>query len=74
MKMKDPLYAGKKLKMARSASPSGNATYRVKRGDTLAKVAKKYKTSISELRKLNRMKQSDSLHVDQKLKLPQTTS
>ncbi|MEI8173677.1 MAG: N-acetylmuramoyl-L-alanine amidase [Deltaproteobacteria bacterium] len=74
MKMKDPLYAGKKLKVAGSASPSGNATYRVKRGDTLDRIAKKYKTSVSELRKLNRMKQTDSLYVDQKLKLPQTTS
>lgn len=74
MKMKDPLYAGKKLKMAESASPSVIATYRVQRGDTLDRIAKKYKTSVGELRKLNRMKQSDPLYVDQKLKLPQTTS
>ncbi|MCX5853800.1 MAG: N-acetylmuramoyl-L-alanine amidase [Deltaproteobacteria bacterium] len=74
MKMKDPLYAGKKLKMAGSVSPSVIATYIVKRGDTLGRIAKKYKTSVSELRKLNRMKQTDSLYVNQKLKLPQTTS
>jgi N-acetylmuramoyl-L-alanine amidase len=74
MKLKDPLYAGKKLKMPGSPSPSVIATYRVKRGDTLDRIAKKYKISVGELRKLNRMKQSDPLYVDQKLKLPQTTS
>jgi len=42
----------------------------VKKGDTLDKIARRYNTSISELRRLNRIKRADVLYVDQKLKLP----
>jgi len=80
MKLKDPLYAGTKLKVTeiekegkqkhKKAASSGPLTYRVKKGDTLDKIARKHNTSISELRRLNRMKRSDVLYFDQKLKLP----
>jgi LysM repeat protein len=49
-------------------------TYRVKEGDTLDKIARRCKTSISELRRLNRMKRADVLLVNQKLKLPSNPS
>jgi N-acetylmuramoyl-L-alanine amidase len=80
MKLRDPLYAGTKLKVTeiekegkqkhKKAASSGPRTYRVKKGDTLDKIARKHNTSISELRRLNRMKRSDVLYFDQKLKLP----
>jgi N-acetylmuramoyl-L-alanine amidase len=86
MKMKDPLYAGKTVKIMdtragggdaekkRTASKPGAVSYRVRNGDTLDKLARKYNTSIQELRRLNHMKRTDTLYVDQKLKLPQNSS
>lgn len=41
----------------------------VKKGETLGSIAKKYHTSISKLRKANKLK-SDRLNIGQKLKLP----
>jgi LysM repeat protein len=85
MKIKDPLYFGRKLKVPGTEKKKVEAkktvsvkakvhTYRVKKGDTLDKIAQKYKTSISELRALNKMKRSDVLYVDQKLKLPSNST
>ena len=80
MKLKDKLAPGMKINIAahdKEAKPkkvkgssSDFITYRVKNGDTLDKIAKKYKTSISEVRKLNGMKKSDGLYFDRKLKIP----
>jgi N-acetylmuramoyl-L-alanine amidase len=81
MKLKDTLYAGMKIKVAgiekeakkkhkKADASSRPLTYKVKKGDTLDKIARKYNTSISELRRLNRMKRSDVLYFDKKLKLP----
>ncbi|RUM31500.1 MAG: hypothetical protein DSY42_02605, partial [Aquifex sp.] len=44
-------------------------TYRVKRGDTLIKIAKRFKVSLKDLKKINNLK-SDKLYVGQKLKIP----
>ncbi|MEW6335068.1 MAG: N-acetylmuramoyl-L-alanine amidase [Thermodesulfobacteriota bacterium] len=44
--------------------------YRVKRGDTLAKIAKLHGTTVQALTKLNRLKPGESLHVDRKLVVP----
>lgn len=84
IKLKNPLYVGKKLKVVeiekkenkknRVVSSSETLIYKVKKGDTLDKIAKKYNTSISELRKLNRMKNTDVLYFDRKLKLPRNPS
>ena len=85
MKMKDSLYVGRKLKMPdtevdekevkkSAAVKSKSFTYRVKKGDTLDKIARKCNTSISELRKLNQIKRADLLYVNQKLKLPSSPS
>ena len=43
--------------------------YRVKRGDTLIKIAKRFKVSLKDLRRINNLK-SDKLYVGQKLKIP----
>ncbi|MBN1613378.1 MAG: N-acetylmuramoyl-L-alanine amidase [Deltaproteobacteria bacterium] len=48
--------------------------YRVKKGDTLSEIAKRFKTSVEVLMGLNHMKCADSLYVDQKLKLPRNPS
>ncbi len=45
-------------------------TYKVKKGDSLSKIAKKFHTSIRTLRKLNGLKKNSILRVGQKLKVP----
>jgi len=98
MKLKDPLYVGRILKIRepgegtgvaaergkqkRAAKDAGDVqdttqkttVYRVKRGDTLEKIARKHNTSVGELRKLNKIKQSDVIFVGQNLKLPRNPS
>jgi N-acetylmuramoyl-L-alanine amidase len=81
MKMQEPLYVGRKIKLPSAEANAGQAektasnqskanVYRVKKGDTLDKIARRCNTSVSELRRLNRMKRADLLYVDQKLRLP----
>lgn len=91
MKLRDPLYVGRQLKIASrpagnggtqsgdkpvlekkplSAAKSGKTFHRVKKGDTLAGIAKKYGTTVSALAKENRLKPSAPLHVDRKLVIP----
>ena len=48
--------------------------HRVKKGETLDIIARRNGTTIGELRQLNRMKPSDPLLADQKLKLPLQSS
>ena len=43
--------------------------YRVKRGDSLAKIAKRFGTTVSELKRINRLK-SSVIYPGQKLKVP----
>ena len=85
MKANEPLHAGRKLMVPNAEDKTVEVkkpvvvkskihTYRVKKGDTLDKIAQKYKTSIGELRKLNKMNHADVLYVDQKLKLPPHSS
>ncbi len=49
-------------------------TYKVKRGDTLDTIARKYKTRIDVLLSLNNMKLTDPLYANQPLKLPGDSS
>ena len=48
--------------------------HRVKKGETLDIIARRNGTTIGELRQLNRMKPSDPLLADKKLKLPLQSS
>jgi LysM repeat protein len=73
----DRIYAGQVLKVSGTASkpaksdnkPLAKTTvYKVKKGDTLSAIAKKYKTSVSSLKKLNNLK-SDMIYVGQALKV-----
>ena len=43
-------------------------TYKVKQGDTLYAIAKKYKVSVNDIKKWNKLK-SDKLNIDQRLKI-----
>ena len=52
------------------AKKNGTVTYRVKKGDTLEKIASRHETTVAELLKLNNMKLKDPLWVDRKLKVP----
>lgn len=51
-----------------------NRTYVVKAGDNLSNIALKYKTTVSELVKLNNIKNANLIHPGQVLKLPNGTS
>jgi N-acetylmuramoyl-L-alanine amidase len=81
MKLQEPLYVGRKLKLPYTEANAGEAektavrkskayVYRVKKGDTLDKIARQCNTSVSELRRLNQIRRADVLYVDQKLRLP----
>lgn len=52
-----------------NGSGSSATTYTVKKGDTLSAIAKKYNTTVSELAKLNNIKNVNIINVGQVLKL-----
>ena len=74
----DRLRVGAKLDIStcgkRPESTGGSARaasfHEVKRGDTLAKIGKRYGTTPSKLRKLNKLKEGQWIIVGQKLRLP----
>ena len=86
MKPKDPLWVARKLKVPVAENEKGRdapaekktaakpqkktATYVVKKGDTLEKIASKHNTSIAALMKVNKIKLSDPLYVNRKLIVP----
>jgi murein DD-endopeptidase MepM/ murein hydrolase activator NlpD len=50
------------------------ATYKIKRGDTLSAIAKKYGTTVNELVKLNNIKNPNLIYAGATLKLPGSSS
>jgi N-acetylmuramoyl-L-alanine amidase len=86
MKLKDPLWVDRKLKVPSVEKEKGreapaekktaskakkkNATYTVRRGDTLEKIAVKHNTTIAALMKANKIKLNDPLYVNRKLIIP----
>lgn len=55
----------------RKAKPTGGGTrYIVRRGDSLWKLAKRFRTNIKRLRRLNNLSQRARLKVGQRLKIP----
>jgi len=49
---------------------SNTAAYTVRKGETLSKIAKKYRTSVGAIAKLNHIRSSSKIHTGQKLKVP----
>jgi LysM repeat protein len=86
MKPRDPHWVDRKLKVPAAEKEKGReapaekntaaksqkktATYVVKKGDTLEKIASKHNTSIAALMKVNKIKLSDPLYVNRKLIIP----
>lgn len=88
MKPRDPLYAGKVIKIREAEKPGGSektakkksegstprtTIYIVKKGDSLDAIARKHKTTVSALKDLNQGKRLAPLYVDQRLKIPATS-
>ncbi len=68
------LSRGSAPKTVSASSVHGGAVYRVRSGDTLSRISRKYGTSVSELKALNGLR-SDRLYVGQTLQVsPRTTS
>ncbi len=61
------------LVFSTQAQASNTTTYTVKAGDSLSLIAVKHHTTISELKKLNKLT-SDMIYVTQKLKVPGSTT
>jgi LysM repeat protein len=51
-------------------SPGNNTTYVVVRGDTLLRIALRYKTTISQLLALNNLRNPNVIYIGQKLNIP----
>lgn len=61
MGKKDQIHTGMVLAVGKAVRPKSK-TYKVKRGDTLWLIAKKYNMSTQKLRKLNHMRRKDRIH------------
>ncbi|WP_175476539.1 N-acetylmuramoyl-L-alanine amidase [Syntrophus gentianae] len=53
---------------------SATVSYQVHRGDSLDSIAREHHTTVTELRKLNDMKNGDALLAGTKIKIPETAS
>ncbi|GIN96132.1 hypothetical protein J6TS1_20020 [Siminovitchia terrae] len=60
---------GKETKPSAANKKPASNTHTVKAGDTLSAIAKKYKTTVAELVKINGIKNPDLIQVGQKIKL-----
>ncbi len=65
------IYPGQKLVVSGSGSAAGGGfvVYKVKRGDTLARIAKQYRTTISRIAAWNGMTDPDNLRVGDEIKI-----
>ncbi|MCD6248830.1 MAG: LysM peptidoglycan-binding domain-containing protein [candidate division Zixibacteria bacterium] len=62
------IYPGQVLKVSGSGSTE-YITYKVKRGDSLDRIARKYRTSISRILALNYLDDPDNIRIGQKLRI-----
>jgi len=65
----DRLYPGMKLQL-NSGSGEPDRRYRVRRGDTLAKIAQKFGTSISSIKQANQISNPNLIRKGQELLIP----
>ncbi len=88
MKPRDPLFAGKVIKIREGEKPGGSektakkksegsaprtTIYIVRKGDSLDVIARKHKTTVNALKDLNQGRSLAPLYVDQRLKIPGTS-
>ena len=52
-----------------AAEASGPLTYRVRRGDTLFRIARQFDTTVDAIKRLNRLR-SDSINIGDRLTVP----
>ncbi len=67
LKSRNRIYVGQKLKVPSNLPVT---TYRVQRGDTLEKIARRNGTTVKALMRLNNLKSKNRIYVKQKLKIP----
>ena len=67
IRSKNRIYVGQKLKIPGSLPVE---TYRVRKGDTLAGIARRHGTTINTLLQLNNLKSRNRIYVGQRLKIP----
>ena len=60
----------KKVKKTNPPSNNNSKEYKVKKGDTLSKIAKKFKVSLGELKLVNNKKSHDAIFPGEVLKIP----
>ncbi len=69
MKLKDPLFAGRKIKVPPRAK--GKPVFHVvRRGDTLDAIARRHRVTVAALKKANAGKHLEPLYVNQRLRIP----
>jgi membrane-bound lytic murein transglycosylase D len=51
--------------------PESFARHRVRRGETLSTIARRYRTSVAAIARTNRLRSQHQIHVGQRLKIPQ---
>ena len=67
------LSIGQVIKIPSESNENVNTNYTVKSGDSLYSIAKKYNTTVNELKKLNNLK-SEILTIDQVIKIPSASN
>ena len=65
----DQLYPGMKLQL-NTANSQTTQRYKVRRGDTLAKIAQKFDTSVSSIKTANRIRNANLIQQGQELVIP----
>lgn len=70
------IYPGQKLsvvgagKRSSATTVSGTGTYKVRRGDTVGKIASRYGTTVAVIKQLNNLRNASRISVGQVLKVP----
>ncbi len=68
-KLKTTLSSISKSLAPKPAAPAGTSTYRIQPGDSLEKIARKYSTTVEELKRLNHL-ESDRIIVGKEIQVP----
>lgn len=63
------IYVGQKLKVSGAASTSSKTYHKVVRGDVVSKLAKKYGSSISQIKLWNKLNRKYTIYVGEKLRV-----